>query len=658
MRRFTFLAAAIAVLSTSWAGADDKDFLAARDAYKNADLVALADYSTRLQGDLFAIYADYYLLSRQLDKVDGIAVISFLQKYPETWLAEKLRGEWLLLLAKRGDWPNFQQFYPGLAKPETEQKCYGYLARINNGDKKAAEEAKAEFWFTAKDLANGCDQLQAQLPQTGVISQDDYWLRLRLALQAGNKSLSRMLAGQLGIDLPLKQLDQISRNPQSFLSNPDVETAIGHELYLAALARYARQDLNKAVNYWQGVQQRFNYEDRPYGWRILALLAARQQDGRAVDWFKFSQNVYWPDEDKEWAIRSAIRAERWDEVLNFINRLSADKQQERVWRYWRARSMDGNKDKAKVVQAIFSGLAVDDDYYGLLARDRLGHRIDSQPRTYQLTEADKKSAQQNQGIQRALALYALDLRTEAVREWNWSLRNADDRTLLAAAEQAANVRWFDRAIYAAERTKQLHSYNLRYLTPYKEVVHGYTQELGMDPAWVYGLIRQESRFVIDAKSSVGAGGLMQLMPATAQWVANRLKVPYHAAMVNEVGTNVRLGTYYIRHVFQRLNNQPVLATAGYNAGPGRARQWQAANKPLAVDVYTESIPFLETRDYVKKVMTNAVHYALGFAQGPQSITERMGKVIPARNVQEPAVNEPEQSEVVDADDGTTAATVK
>ena len=148
---FFLPALVMALLASSWVGADDKDFMAAREAYRTADLVALADYSAKLQGDLFGVYADYYLLSRQLDKVDGIAVITFLQKYPDAWLAEKLRGEWLLLLAKRGDWANYQQFYPGLAKPETDHKCYNYIARINTGDAKAAQAAKAEFWFSGKN---------------------------------------------------------------------------------------------------------------------------------------------------------------------------------------------------------------------------------------------------------------------------------------------------------------------------------------------------------------------------------------------------------------------------------------------------------------------------------------------------------------------------
>jgi len=609
---------------------DDKDFLAAREAYQKGDLLALMEKSTQLQGDKWAIYADYYLLHRQLAEVDGIAVINFLQKYPNTWLAEKLRGEWLLVLAKKEDWPNYVKFYTGLQRPQTEHKCYGYTARINTGDKVALTEARQEFWLETKALPNPCYSLLSQLEQSAVLSQDDYWLRLRLALQRGDKSVARSLAGKLGIDLSYNILEQIHKNPQLYLAKPDVETAIGHELYLAALARYARQNLEKAVVYWQQVEHRFNQEDRPYGWRLLALIAVKRLDSRAVDWFSHSKSIFWPDEDKEWAIRSAIRVQRWDSVLNFINLLSAEKQQQRVWQYWRARAMEQDANKNKIVQAIYNGLAIDDDYYGLLAKDRLGAKIASQPKNYVVTEQDKQKSLTNQEVQRALALYRLELRTEAVREWNWALRNADDTLLLAAAEEAANVRWYDRAIFAAERTKQLHSYNLRYLTPYKEVVRGYTQELGVDPAWVYGLIRQESRFIVDAKSVVGAGGLMQLMPSTAQWVANRLKVPYHVAMVNEVGTNVRLGTYYIAHVFKQLGSQPVLATAGYNAGPSRAKQWQHPTQALPVDVYTETIPFLETRDYVKKVMTNAVHYALGFGDGAQSITLRMGGQIPPR----------------------------
>ncbi len=619
----------VGVMQGAWG--DDKDFLAAKAAYDSKNIEVLAKYfQQKTFNDEWAEYIDYYWLSSQIKKIDSIAVIHFLQTYPTTWLTEQLRREWLLELAARKDWPNYVQFYSGLVWPKIEHQCYGYTARINTGDKTALSAARQDFWLETKELPPACQELLVLLEQSNTLSQDDYWLRLRLALQRGDKTIAKRLAGQLGIDLSNDVLNQISKNPKLYLANPDVETAIGHELYLAALARYARQDLEQAVNYWQKIQQRFNYQDRPYGWRLLALIAVQRQDPRAVTWFAYSKDVFWPDDDKEWAIRSAIRVQDWPNVLAFIDLLSVEKQKQRAWLYWRARAMENQSDKIKVAQTLYNQLAVDDDYYALLAKDRLGGKIASQPAIYVVTEKDKAAVAKNADIQRALALYRLNLRGEATREWNWALQNVDDKVLLAAAESAANVRWYDRAIYAAEKTQQLHSYNLRYVTPYKEVVRSYSQELGVDPAWVYGLIRQESRFVVNASSVVGAGGLMQLMPSTAQWVANRLKIPYHAAMVNEVGTNVRLGTYYINHVFKQLGSQPVLATAGYNAGPSRAKRWQDANIALPVDVYTETIPFSETRDYVKKVMTNSVHYALGFGDGAQSITLRMGGKIPAR----------------------------
>jgi soluble lytic murein transglycosylase len=618
----------VGVMQAAWS--DDNAFLAAKAAYDSKDIAELSKiYQKKLPTDEWAAYLDYYWLSSRLKEIDSIAVVHFLQTHPTTWLTEQLRREWLLELAERKDWPNYVQFYSGLVWPKTEHKCYGYTARINTGDKAALNAARQEFWLETKNLPPACQELLVLLEQSNSLNKDDYWLRLRLALQRGDKAIARRLAGQLGIDLSLDALTQLGKNPQLYLAKPDVETAIGHELYLAALARYARQNLEQAIDYWQKVQHRFNYQDRPYGWRLLALIAVQRQDPRAVTWFAHSKEVFWPDEDKEWAIRSAIRVQDWPNVLAFIDLLSAENQKQRTWLYWRARAMESQADKTKVVQTLYNQLAIDDDYYGLLAKDRLGGKIASQPEVYVPTEQDKAAVANHPDIQRALALYRLDLRGEAVREWNWVLQNVDDKLLLAAAEAAANVRWYDRAIYASEKTQQLHSYSLRYVTPYKDIVRRYSQELGVDPAWVYGLIRQESRFVINAKSVVGAGGLMQVMPKTAQWVANKLKIPYRSSMVNEIETNVQLGTYYINYVFKQLGSQPVLATAGYNAGPSRAKKWQSSVE-LPVDVYTETIPFSETRDYVKKVMTNSVHYALGFGDEAQSITKRMGSKIPAR----------------------------
>jgi soluble lytic murein transglycosylase len=234
----------------------------------------------------------------------------------------------------------------------------------------------------------------------------------------------------------------------------------------------------------------------------------------------------------------------------------------------------------------------------------------------------------NPGIKRALALVRVNLRGEAVREWNWAMRGLNDRELLAASDVAQRAGVYDRAIAAADRTQNEHDYSLRYLSPYSEQVRPAAKNQALDDAWVYGLMRQESRFVTSAKSTVGASGLMQLMPATAKWVARKIGLKdFHQGQVNDTETNLLLGTSYMRMVMESLDNHPVLASAAYNAGPGRARKWRA-DRPLEGAVYAETIPFSETRDYVKKVMSNSVYYALLFGDKPQSLKSRLGVIGP------------------------------
>ncbi len=219
-----------------------------------------------------------------------------------------------------------------------------------------------------------------------------------------------------------------------------------------------------------------------------------------------------------------------------------------------------------------------------------------------------------------------ELRSDAQREWRWAMRGRNDMELLAAAEIGRREAFYDMAIYSAERTKEEHDYSLRYLTPYRDITQRYARQLDVDDAWVYGLIRQESRFIIAARSGVGASGLMQLMPATAKWVAKKMGLTSYS--VTDIDTNVQLGTWYLRYVRDSLSGNEVMATAAYNAGPGRARAWQDG-RPLDGTIYAETIPFSETRDYVQKVMANAAYYASTFGHANISLKTRMG-TIPAR----------------------------
>jgi soluble lytic murein transglycosylase len=277
---------------------------------------------------------------------------------------------------------------------------------------------------------------------------------------------------------------------------------------------------------------------------------------------------------------------------------------------------------------------------GQLAAEEMGGRLVVPVALYKPTRDEAQTLGRMPALQRALVFYRLNLRFEGTREWSWALRGLDDRQLLAVAEFARRNEIYDRAINTAERTRETHDFGMRYLAPYRDVMKGYVTQLQLDEAWVYGLIRQESRFIPDVKSSAGAGGLMQLMPATARWVARKVGLSdWHGSKVTQVDTNLNLGTWYLKHVLDTLDNHPVLASAAYNAGPGRARAWRSEG-PMEAAIYAESIPFNETRDYVKKVMSNASYYSQQFGQTVISLKERIGVIAPRARVAEKPSAEP------------------
>jgi soluble lytic murein transglycosylase len=230
-----------------------------------------------------------------------------------------------------------------------------------------------------------------------------------------------------------------------------------------------------------------------------------------------------------------------------------------------------------------------------------------------------------------------------VREWLFTIRSFDDARLIAAAELARRAGVYDRAIYTADRTTRLHNFALRYPVPYHDVFREYAKTHGVDEAWVLGIARQESRFNTDARSSAGAAGLMQVMPRTARYVAAKIGLRnYRPKSVTEIETNVTLGTGYLKLVMDQLGH-PVLASAAYNAGPSRARRWRDA-KALEGAIYVESIPFTETRDYVKKVMANSVFYAALLNQKPMPLKTRLGAIQPP-GASEPPIEVPVEDEL-------------
>ena len=356
-----------------------------------------------------------------------------------------------------------------------------------------------------------------------------------------------------------------------------------------------------------------------------------------LDYLDASYGLPFSAEEAEIYARQAIRFSSWESLIRAIDAMSVSQKQEDRWQYWLARASEqrGDAGSKRTAQEIFKRLAHGDDYHNLLAKDHLGQSYNNIPNNVQPSNSDIQRLNQDIHFSRAFALRRVNAPDNYInREWNWAVRQAylkhDDGLLLAAAKRATDMGWYDRAIYAADRTENKHNYAYRYAMPHQSYVVSHSRNAGIDPAWAYGLMRQESRFVSHARSHVGAGGLMQIMPDTAKLVARQMGETYNPAALTDMNTNIRYGTFYLSMIQSQLSNSPVLATAGYNAGPNRARRWQPDVQPIAADQYTETIPLIETRDYVKHVMTNATHYGVLLGQGAQSIEKRMN-IIPLKN---------------------------
>lgn len=635
-----FLCALLACAGMARAAQDD-DFLAAREAFRVGDVVKFERSAKSLSGYPLEPYIAYWRLRLRLEQATPEEVQALLERTKDAPVAVSLRADWLRLLATRQQWEQFDAEYTQAPGEDVELLCYTLQSRWRAGKEEALSYAR-RLWFSGRDRPDSCTPMFDALAERSQLGPDDVWARIRLALEAGNAGVARRAAEYL----PAKEqpearvLSGIAVNPQAFLEhkNFNLKTRAGRETVMYAAHRLARTAPSQAAQQWAKLGERFTDAERAYVWGLIAYQGAQRHDPNALAWYAKAAELN--DQQLAWKVRIALRAKSWPDVLAAVDAMSPKEAQEPAWRYWKARAAKA-QGRAAEAQALFTALATDFSFYGQLAAEELGGRGKTPAASYKPTRDEVQAMAKVPGFQRALAFYRLNLRFEGNREWSWTIRNFDDKQLLAAAEFAHRSEIYDRAINTADRTRELHDFSMRYLAPYRDVMKGYVSQQQLDEAWVYGLIRQESRFIADVKSSAGAAGLMQLMPATARWVAQKvgLKDFRGGAQTVNVETNLNLGTWYLKHVLDTLDNHPVLASAAYNAGPGRARAWRAA-EPMDAAIYAESIPFNETRDYVKKVMSNANYYSQQFGQTLLSLKERIGVIAPRSRAVEKPLDEP------------------
>jgi soluble lytic murein transglycosylase len=623
------------------AAVGDEVMLEAKSAYDKKNTFALAGTIEQLkkQDYILTPYAEYWQMLLNLETASHQEVNDFLIQNATFPFADRLRGEWLKKLGKAKDWSAFLDVYSQYQQDDATVACYAAIANAEVNGFQTLEGVKS-LWMQAKEQPSNCNAVYDLMQSSGVLTDEDVLMRFRLALSENRLSLAKAIAKRArGIDAAfIKKMDTANASPQLLINKKmlNAKSVYGRELYLYALNQIAKVDSIQALTAFKKIDHLFNAEEKSYFYAGLAFLAAKRHEPNALSWYKLADNTALSKDQLEWYARIALRQEDWKAVLEVTELMSVEQAEEPVWRYWRARALKANNQQLEA-NALFAVLTTERHFYGWLAQEELGPTMGSQPVSFVPNDAEVTAFARLEPVKRAEALQRLDFRWEAKLEWALATEGLEDRELITASEFASRKKWFDLAVATADKTTEVHNFSLRYPTPYRDLMRPAAKQQNIDEAWVYGIIRQESRFMHYAKSNVGAAGLMQVMPATAKWVANKAGWrDYHNGMIHDIDTNISLGTHYMKYTVDQFNGQEVMATAAYNAGPSRAKKWMAA-KPLEGAIYAETIPFTETRNYVKKVMANAHLYAKQLGLEPVPLKKRLG-VIPGSQVLSEQVN--------------------
>jgi soluble lytic murein transglycosylase len=607
--------------------------VAAREAMNRKQWSVLGALVPQAKPDTLGMYPEYWLLRYQLWTPPATGrptadLQRFISSNGDAYLADRLRGDWLLAAARSGDFETVRKLAP-VKNSNAQIECAILDAKHMTGQRATAAQATAVF-----APGGACWALYDQLVADSILGWEQLEPQLRDAIEADKTADARKLVQYMFEARDIKTYDLLMKDPMKWLTRQD-RMPVGRnekELVTIALARLARSDVSVADSYlrreWAKSMSKPNL-----AWvrGQYALMAALKLDSRADDWYHEAGHIRMTDYNAGWKVRAALRQPKidWKWVIESIDEMPASQRDDPSWVYWKARGLaaTGRKDQAN---ALYASIADRFDFYGQLSAEELGRRINVPPRPAPVSDREIAEARANPGLQRAVQLFRLGWRGEAVPEWNFTLRGMSDRQLIAAAELARAENIYDRVVNTSDRTEKEFDFSQRFIAPFEGRVTAKANAIALDPAWVYGLIRQESRFIMDARSHVGASGLMQLMPATAKWVAGKIGMTdFTPASVNDFDTNTVLGTNYLNMVLRDLNGSQMLASAGYNAGPRRPHNWRSTfTHPVEGAIFAETIPFNETRTYVKNVMSNAVYYAAMFSGQSQSLKERLGNIVP------------------------------
>jgi len=633
---------------TKAADAGDAVILDMSQAFQKADRKKLAALLPQAKGHLLEPWAAFWELRVRLGDASDTEVKSFLQRYAGTYQEDRMRNDWLLLLGERREWTQFEREYALYRmRDDKEIECYARLLEVQQKDLNLGSSPIEDIrrtWLSLRQAEEGCTYAVSQLLKQHKFNPEDVWLKARLSVE-NNRKVPARDALKLVSEHNMAMLDELFANGPRFFSQRAASLGTeSAEWMTLALIKAASSDYDNAIKLLQSKSaSSLNNEQKRWAWGVVAKQAAQQFDDKALDYFAVAGNAALSDDILAWKVRAALRAGKtpaWAVIQSAVDAMSPAAQKDPAWVYWRARAWMGQQTAGSAPSeqalAALQSIAGAQGFYEQLASEELGKKITLPPRPLPPQSQETAAAKANPLLQRALYAIKMGLRQDGVREWNYATGLVDsagqrgrlnERERLAAAQLACDQGIWDRCINTSERSVQMDAVQ-RYPMPFKEDVVQAAKRIGLSPAYVYGLIRQESRFILDARSSVGASGLMQIMPATAKWTAKKIGLKnFRLEQLQQRETNIAIGTNYLKMVLDNFQGSMPMAAAAYNAGPSRPRRWR--NGPVMEGAaWAECIPFSETRDYVKKVLANTTMYAALIHSEPQSLKARLGVVGP------------------------------
>jgi soluble lytic murein transglycosylase len=630
--------ATLAASAMHAAAASDPVLTQAHAAWRAKDIHRLAQIAQHNRNHTLAPYFEYWQV---LLAPEEATIRPYLERHAGSALAEQLRTDWIRGLGRSGDWALIVKEARQLDARENDVACWALRARWETGDKRAGDELRAG-WFASTEFYEPCIPIAEALVKSGRVSTRDVWTRARRLAEAGHYGSARRTLRWLPANQAPSNtlLDNALGAPERMLTRGlyDVRQASHREMAAFALVRIANQDADLALRYMKSAMGNLNAEQRGWVHGHLGLVAARKLHPRALEWFRGARLGRLSDEHYGWWVRTAARLSVWSDIGFAVGHMSAAERANPIWQYWLGRSFTARGLTAPAAKA-YARAAGQSDFYGILASEALSGRNPLPLPATPPAKPELAEIARNPAIQRTLALLRADYRTEGLREWEWAVRKMGDRQLHLAARYFEEAGMWDRVVDTADRARRVFDLGTRYPFAHANTVRTGAAAAKIDPALVYSIARQESRFYTGARSLAGATGLMQVMPATGAAVAQGLGLGAQTARLGETDFNVRIGAQYLKSLLDDLGN-PMLAFAAYNAGPGRALGWRGT-KPMDAAAYAESIPFDETRDYVKRVTANAYYYQMRVTGAPVSLRQFIGQV-PAMPVVEtpPAPTKP------------------